>query len=134
MNGVEFPVAVLRRGPTGNPCTEPELRFVESLELSFVVDYRAGAPLTAREGPSPPDIVFYHTHAATWSCWVSWNSEQTVQITVCPEFVENNKLGPIKSLCTEHELKDFPENAEDTAANYASLATDDPTRLEDSRS
>ena len=92
-SGVEFPVAGLRRGPTGSLCTEPELRFVESLELSFVEDYCAGAPLTAREGPSPPDIVFYHTHAATWSCWVSWNSEQTVQITVCPEFVENNKLG-----------------------------------------
>ena len=54
LNGVEFPVAVLRRGPTGNLCTEPELRFVESLELSFVEDYRAGALLTAREGPSPP--------------------------------------------------------------------------------
>jgi hypothetical protein len=53
-SGVEFPVAILRRGPTGSLCTEPELKFVDSLELSFVEDYCAGAPLTAREGPSPP--------------------------------------------------------------------------------
>jgi len=41
--------------------------------------------------------------------------------------------GPIETLCTEHELRDSSENAEDTAANHLSLATDDPTRLEDSR-
>ena len=35
-------------------CTEPELKFVDSLELSFVEGYCAGNPLTAQEGPSPP--------------------------------------------------------------------------------
>ena len=39
-SGVEFPVAVPRRGPTVSLCTEPELRFIECFELSFAENPR----------------------------------------------------------------------------------------------
>ena len=59
-SGVEFPVAVLRRGPTGSLCTEPELKFVESLELSFVEDYCAGAPSLRERALAPEHRLLPH--------------------------------------------------------------------------